>query len=228
MDNWDPDWQSTSSSKVAYLVESLKALQEANRQLGYCLDKRDGLGATREVPLSYPNDCSDDLIHDESMNFNKGLPEKVIIFSQFLEHIHVIEQQLTVAGVRFAGMYSPMHSSNKMKSLMTFQHDANCMVLLMDGSAALGLDLSFVTHVFLMEPIWDRSMEEQVISRAHRMGATRPIHVETLAMYGTIEEQMLEFLQLGFHVEVFYLHFYVKRLNSHHVIGFSVGVVIHH
>lgn len=39
-------------------------------------------------------------------------------------------------------------------------------------------------------------MEEQVISRAHRMGATRPIHVETLAMSGTIEEQMLEFLQV--------------------------------
>lgn len=43
-----------------------------------------------------------------------------------------------------------------MKSLMTFQLDPNCMVLLMDGSAALGLDLSFVTNVFLMEPIWDR------------------------------------------------------------------------
>ncbi|PKI66572.1 hypothetical protein CRG98_013056 [Punica granatum] len=65
----------------------------------------------------------------------------------------------------------------------------------MDGSAALGLDLSFVSHVFLMEPIWDKSMEEQVISRAHRMGAARPIHVETLAMRGTIEQQMLELLQ---------------------------------
>lgn len=44
----------------------------------------------------------------------------------------------------------------QMKSLTMFQHDSSCMVLLMDGSAALGLDLSFVTHVFLMEPIWDR------------------------------------------------------------------------
>lgn len=40
------------------------------------------------------------------------------------------------------------------------------------------------------------SMEEQVISRAHRMGATRPIHVETLAMRGTVEEQMLKLLQV--------------------------------
>lgn len=39
-------------------------------------------------------------------------------------------------------------------------------------------------------------MEEQVISRAHRMGATRPIYVETLAMRGTIEEQMLKLLQV--------------------------------
>ena len=42
-------------------------------------------------------------------------------------------------------------------------------------------------------------MEEQVISRAHRMGAVRPIHVETLAMRGTIEEQMLEFLQVWYY-----------------------------
>lgn len=48
-------------------------------------------------------------------------------------------------------------------------------------------------------------MEEQVISRAHRMGATRPIHVETLAMRGTIEEQMLEFLQVWFDTD-FLLH----------------------
>lgn len=46
------------------------------------------------------------------------------------------------------------------------------------------------------------SMEEQVISRAHRMGATRPIHVETLAMRGTIEEQMVHFLQVNQYLTV--------------------------
>lgn len=44
----------------------------------------------------------------------------------------------------------------QVKALLTFQHDVDCMALLMDGSAALGLDLSFVTHVYLMEPIWDK------------------------------------------------------------------------
>ncbi|RWR95776.1 F-box-like protein [Cinnamomum micranthum f. kanehirae] len=200
-DDWDPDWHATSSSKVTYLVEKLKALQEANRKMGYCADEVDGAIPFGDVLVSSQNRQWNMLLKSNikigsNDDCHRTLPEKVIIFSQFLEHIHVIEQQLTIAGIKYAGMYSPMHSSNKMKSLMIFQYDANCMVLLMDGSAALGLDLSFVTHVFLMEPIWDRSMEEQVISRAHRMGATRPVHVETLAMRGTIEEQMLEFLQV--------------------------------
>ncbi|MED6133612.1 hypothetical protein PIB30_029784 [Stylosanthes scabra] len=163
-DDWDPDWQSTSSSKVSYLVQRLKALQESNEKMGFF--------------------CKDN--SNQKLDTENSFP---------LHHIHVVEQQLTVAGIKFAGMYSPMHSSSKKKALATFQHDSSCMALVMDGSAALGLDLSFVTHVFLMEPIWDRSMEEQVISRAHRMGASRPIHVETLAMRGTIEEQMMKFLQ---------------------------------
>ncbi|KAK6933960.1 SNF2, N-terminal [Dillenia turbinata] len=200
-DDWDPDWQSTSSSKVNYLIERLKAIQEANRKICYSIHEYIEGELPEELPSSSRANWNGILHQKAYVQQNnesyKLLPEKVLIFSQFLEHIHVIEQQLTAAGIKFAGMYSPMHSSNKMKSLAIFQRDINCMALLMDGSAALGLDLSFVTHVFLMEPIWDRSMEEQVISRAHRMGATRPIHVETLAMRGTIEEQMLQFLQDG-------------------------------
>ncbi|KAL6010049.1 hypothetical protein ACLOJK_000480 [Asimina triloba] len=52
---------------------------------------------------------------------------------------------------------------------------------------------AYLNHLSLF--VYENSMEEQVISRAHRMGATRAVHVETLAMRGTIEEQMLEFLQ---------------------------------
>ncbi|KAI3415019.1 uncharacterized protein J3R85_015600 [Psidium guajava] len=199
-DDWDPDWQSTSSSKVAYLVEKLRRLQGATgSSCQFASDNFRAVNIQEQATPSISNSSKESLMQgDQSISMTDShriTSEKVIIFSQFLEHIHVIEQQLMLAGISFAGMYSPMHSSNKMKALTKFQHDASCMALLMDGSAALGLDLSFVTRVFLMEPIWDKSMEEQVISRAHRMGATRPIYVETLAMCGTIEQQMLDFLQ---------------------------------
>ena len=76
------------------------------------------------------------------------------------------------------------HLSQKEKaaSIARFRHDASCNVLLMDEAGAVGLDLSFVQHVFLMEPLVDTAVEAQIISRAHRMGATRPVHVEVLVM----------------------------------------------
>ncbi len=52
----------------------------------------------------------------------------------------------------------------------------------MDDTGSVGLDLSFVSAVFLMEPLSDPALEAQVVARAHRMGAARPINVETLVM----------------------------------------------
>lgn len=57
-------------------------------------------------------------------------------------------------------------------------------VLVMDDTGSVGLDLSFAGAVFLMEPLADAALEQQVVSRAHRMGADpkRPILVETLVI----------------------------------------------
>ena len=54
----------------------------------------------------------------------------------------------------------------------------------MDDTGSVGLDLSFAGAVFLMEPLADAALEQQVVSRAHRMGADpkRPILVETLVI----------------------------------------------
>lgn len=168
-DNWDPDWRHTTSSKIAYLVGQLWEMNTRNERIfSQHLNIMVRKAAEKEVK-----------------------PEKAIVYSQFLEHINVIEKQFVDAGINHVGMYSPMQMRDKMKSLKRFKEIPECTVLILDGSHALGLDLSFVSRVYLMEPIWDSSVEEQVVSRAHRMGASQPITVETLAMRGTIEEQMI-------------------------------------
>ena len=65
---------------------------------------------------------------------------------------------------------------------MLLQHEAGVGVLLMDETGSVGLDLSFVSWVFLMEPLADASLQAQVTARAHRMGAAQAVHVETLVM----------------------------------------------
>lgn len=61
----------------------------------------------------------------------------------------------------------------------------------MDESGAVGLDLSMVSWVFLMEPLADRSLEKQIVSRAHRMGAQDSVQVEVLAMKDSAEELLV-------------------------------------
>lgn len=96
-DDWNPDWQSTSSSKVTYLVRRLKELQETNMMIGYPIEKREAI--SNEINLSSNRSYSNISLDQEAChNFRNGWSqiglEKVIIFSQFLEHIHIIEQQV--------------------------------------------------------------------------------------------------------------------------------------
>jgi len=66
----------------------------------------------------------------------------------------------------------------------------DCFVLLLTRDGSHGLDLSMLTHLFLADQCWDPSVEQQVISRAFRMGASGPVHVRQLLMRETLEETL--------------------------------------
>lgn len=78
-------------------------------------------------------------------------------------------------------------------SLQEFKLDPSIDVLLMDGVATVGHDLSFVSDIICMEAIQQRDAWDQLISRAYRMGADvrRPINVTTLAYKGSAEERLV-------------------------------------
>ena len=67
----------------------------------------------------------------------------------------------------------------------TQEEDATVLLLEEDGST--GLDLSFVTHIFLLDRIKDPALETQIISRAHRMGSTGPVAVHLVQVQETEE-----------------------------------------
>ncbi|KAG6971642.1 hypothetical protein JG688_00004360 [Phytophthora aleatoria] len=83
-----------------------------------------------------------------------------------------------------------------MKALKRFRTDPLLNVFLLSEMGSHGLDLSFVTHVFLMEEIWDKSLEQQVVSRAHRMGAQQAVVVEQLWMKRSVESEMAKVNEL--------------------------------
>jgi hypothetical protein len=67
--------------------------------------------------------------------------------------------------------------------------------LLLDARLAHGLDLSFVTHIFLLDPIEDAALLEQITSRAYRIGATGPVTVETVNVFYETSNELQDALE---------------------------------
>lgn len=77
--------------------------------------------------------------------------------------------------------------------LEQFQEDPSIRILLMEiRQASHGLNITAANRVYIIEPIWQPHIEAQAIKRAHRIGQTRPVYVETLVLRGTLEEKMLQ------------------------------------
>lgn len=78
-------------------------------------------------------------------------------------------------------------SHYRVQEIQKFQESKDCCVLLLSSDGAVGLDLHFVTHLILLDEIFDRSVEDQVIARAWRLGNDHPVIVERLMLENSVE-----------------------------------------
>ncbi|PNH10337.1 F-box protein [Tetrabaena socialis] len=74
-----------------------------------------------------------------------------------------------MAEARSAASRKPLNREEREAALSRFIHDECCGVLVMDQIGAVGLDLSFASHVMLMEPCEDLSLEQQFLIRARAL-----------------------------------------------------------
>eukprot|EP00978_Attheya_sp_CCMP212_P025477 scaffold82005_cov57-Attheya_sp.AAC.3 len=113
---------------------------------------------------------------------------KVIIFSQFRPILNLIGDRL----IRKFGddNISEYWGYAKAKELDKFIYSPDCFIMLLSRDGSHGLDLSFVTHMFFMEEIWDKSLEQQVVARSYRMGTKGHVEIEQLVSRNSVEELM--------------------------------------
>jgi len=159
-------------SKFHYIIEQLDRLQTEKRRNSRVVCPVAGVFAGEKIGVT------------------EGRKLKVIIFSQFRKVLNLIGHRLlrrygTGGVAEFWGKYRRQELTKFLSSDQCF-----CMLLSRDGSE--GLDLSFVTHIFFLEEIWDKSLRDQAIARAWRMGAKGRVEVETLSAKYSIESLMTE------------------------------------
>lgn len=128
---------------------------------------------------------------DSSLNaFGNSRPLKVIVFSQFRQTLNSVGDRLLR---RFGGgCIAEYFGQHRSQELHKFTSEASCFCLLLTKDGAEGLDLSFVTNIMFLDEIYDKSLRDQAVARAWRMGAKGSVKVETLVAKHSVEATLGE------------------------------------
>lgn len=118
--------------------------------------------------------------------------EKSLIFFEGDNIAYYIAQAFELVDIRFLIYTGSLTTSRKNAYIHTFNATDTFRVMLMDvRQAAHGLHIACASRVFFVNPVWQPNIEAQAIKRAHRIGQSRPVFVETLVLKDTLEHQML-------------------------------------
>ncbi len=119
---------------------------------------------------------------------------KIILFSEWTTMLDLIEPLLSKHRTGFVRLDGNVPQAKRQGLVNSFQHDPRCVAFLSTNAGATGLNLQAADTVINVDLPWNPAVLEQRISRAHRMGQHRPVHVYLLVTEGTIEEGMLSTL----------------------------------
>ncbi|KAK9360683.1 P-loop containing nucleoside triphosphate hydrolase protein [Lipomyces starkeyi] len=120
-----------------------------------------------------------------------SMDEKIIVFYEFDDIAFYLGEGLEIFGIEHCFYTTSLNPQARASNLMAFNATSRFRVMLMDlGLAAHGLNVTGASRIFFVNPVWQPNIEVQAMRRAHRIGQTRPVHVETLILKGTIEEEL--------------------------------------
>ena len=117
---------------------------------------------------------------------------KSVIFSQWTSVLTLLEPHLRSAGIRFARLDGSMTLAKRNDQLKLFRDSPSVTVFLVSLKAGgVGLDLSCACRVYLLDPWWNPSVEQQAVDRIHRLGQKREVTTVRVVIRGSIEENII-------------------------------------
>jgi len=114
---------------------------------------------------------------------------RVLVFSQFVEMLRLIETDLAEAGIRHLTLTG--QTQNRAGVLDAFARGDAPVFLLSLKAGGVGLNLTGADTVILYDPWWNPAVERQAMDRTHRIGQDKPVFVHRLVAAGTVEEKIL-------------------------------------
>ncbi|MEO7330386.1 MAG: SNF2-related protein, partial [Minicystis sp.] len=115
---------------------------------------------------------------------------KVLVFSQFVMMLKIIEKAMKEDGVPYE--YLDGSTKDRQERVDRFQNNPTVPLFLISLKAGgTGLNLTAADTVIHFDPWWNPAVEQQATDRAHRIGQTKVVTAYRLVAAGTIEEKIL-------------------------------------
>lgn len=115
---------------------------------------------------------------------------KILVFTNFIKTIENITEDLEEKGIKYLSMTGA--TKNRQELVDRFQRDKSCKVFVMTlKTGGVGLNLTAADTIFIYDPWWNKTAEDQAVDRSHRMGQKNTVFSYKMISTGTIEEKML-------------------------------------
>ncbi|GAB4255412.1 MAG: hypothetical protein Kow0027_22090 [Saprospiraceae bacterium] len=116
---------------------------------------------------------------------------KALVFSQFVSHLHIIENWVKSRGIKYQYLDGSTPLPQRDRAIREFQSGEGDLFLISLRAGGFGLNLTAADYVIHMDPWWNPAVEDQASDRAHRIGQERPVTIYRLVSSGTIEEKIV-------------------------------------
>ena len=121
--------------------------------------------------------------------------QKVLVFSQFVQMLQLLEARMPPAPNQHAHSHRPDQGPPGSRQCIPESIRTPRCFLLSLRAAGTGLNLTTASYVVLYDPWWNPAVEAQAIDRSHRIGQTQTVNAYRLISPGTVEEKIWELQQ---------------------------------
>lgn len=132
----------------------------------------------------------DQLIEQLNTNLKN---EKVIVFSQFIGTMDLLANEFEKNKISYVGFDGSTSAEKRMQLVSEFQQEESSiqvfLVSLMAGNS--GINLTKANYVFLIEPWWNKAVQQQAIDRTHRIGQNQHVFAYNMICKDSIEEKII-------------------------------------
>ena len=140
-------------------------------------------GFTRGAKLELFEEVVDELLDNG---------HKALVFSQFVDHLKILERSLKAKGIRYQYLDGSTPGKKRQQAIDAFQAGEGDIFLISLKAGGTGLNLTAADFVIHTDPWWNPAVEDQATDRAHRIGQERPVTVYRLVAEQTIEEKIIQ------------------------------------